>query len=111
MTRGNGGCLCRAILLLALISVCSGIEPEEFEAGARKMQIFSLLPSGGQRGTSMEVEVLGANLDGLQRVESDCEGVPAAVLSSSYLSARLRFTMAAEAPVRLCRVRMFSALG
>src|SRR6478672_3311817 len=108
MTGGRGS---RAIFLLALVSVCSGIEPQEFEAGPRVMQIFSLFPSGGQRDTASDVEVLGANLDGLQRVASDCEGLTAAVLSSSYLAARLHFTVAAETPVGLCRVRMFSAIG
>ena len=93
--------------------------PETFQAAPRKMQIFSLFPSGAERGTSVEVEVLGANLDGLRRVESSCPGVSMDVISSSYLAARVRFRIARDASASdasdassgQCRIRMFSALG
>jgi hypothetical protein len=84
---------------------------ERFEAAPRKMQVFSLFPTGGQRGTAVDVEVLGANLDGLQRIESDCDGVLGDVLSSTFLSARVRLAIAPDSPAKLCQVRMFSRQG
>src|ERR1700730_1641966 len=71
-------------------------EPELFEAAPRKMQLFSLFPTGGRRGATVDVEVLGANLDRMQRVEFGCKGVKAEILSSTYLSAHVRFALAAD---------------
>ena len=119
MMEGRGSILYRMAAFVCLAGAASGYhpavkaggEPEIFQAAPRKMQLFSLFPTGARRGTSADVEVLGANLDGLQRVDVSCPGVHADVLSSTYLSARVRFKLDPGAAVGLCRLRMFSRIG
>lgn len=119
MTEVSRGRLIRIITTTALIGACwgehsttkTGAEAEAFEAAPRKMQVFSLFPTGAQRATSVNVQVLGANLDGIDRVETDCKGLQTRVLSSSYLAAYVQFTVTSEAAAGQCRVRLFSSIG
>ena len=84
---------------------------DAFEANPRKVQIFSLYPSGGTPSASVDVEVLGANLDGLTRFEPLCDDIKGDVLASGLLAAKLRLHVRANASPALCPVRVLLALN
>lgn len=84
---------------------------DKVELAPPKVQIFSLFPSGGRPGGSVDVEVLGTNLSGVTRLESGCAYLTGEILDSTLLSARVRLTLQPWPEPSLCSIRLVSRLG
>src|SRR6185503_17533029 len=103
------------LVFLALAVACLNAA----ESGAKKAprlaarvpEMFALNPAGSPRGASAEIEILGENLDGAERLEIDGAGVEAKILRSSHLRLTARVSVAANAPAGIRGIRLFSRLG
>ena len=74
-------------------------------------QISSVFPHGGRAGSSVDLTLSGANLDGASRLEFTSPGMQAAILSSEFRKIHARITIAAQAETGTHEFRLFTPSG
>lgn len=75
-------------------------------------QLKNVFPCGGRQGTSVEVEIGGANLDETRKLYFSTPGITAELISDpAKPPARFKVSIAADVPVGDCDVRSVGKLG
>lgn len=86
-------------------------ETKKLAPSARTPEMFSLSPVGATKGTTLEVEILGENLDGTQQLEVTGRGITTRILEASSLHARAEIVVDPGADAGMHSVRLVSSLG
>ena len=74
-------------------------------------QVSSVFPRGGRAGSSVDVTLSGANLDGASRLEFTAPGLQAAIVSADFRKIRARITIASQAETGTHEFRLFTPAG
>src|SRR6266545_4501940 len=95
--------------LLCVVLLAAGADPVNLPDLAPLVR--SLYPLGGCRGSTVEIEIHGRNLEGLQEIACARPDIRGEVLSSEEFQARIRVTVGAGAPVGIQDYRLRTARG
>ena len=74
-------------------------------------QVISVFPLGARQGETLEVQILGRNLDGTRDITFARPDIQAQVLSADFFSVRARISVGGKVPVGLHDYRLRTARG
>jgi hypothetical protein len=102
------GSIARSTALLVLLASSA---PSQANLPDLAPSVRSLFPLGGRRGQTVEVQILGRNLDGAQAITFARRDMEAQVLSSEFFSLKAKISIGPNVPTGLQDYRLKTTRG